>query len=159
MPAHRERRLLPYHPEQLFDLVADIERYPEFLPWCLAAQIVRRSADGRELEAELSIGFKMLRESYLSRVYLERPHAITVHYVRGPFRHLHNSWRFIPAPQAQTNKLSCWLEFEIDFDFKNRLLAKLMEGLFFEAFKVMVGAFERRARQIYGASLSVSPPP
>jgi coenzyme Q-binding protein COQ10 len=99
MPTHAERRLLPYTPEQLFDLVADVERYPEFLPWCLAARI--RERRGNVVTADLLIGFSMVRERFTSRVALDRPQRIDVSYAEGPFRYLNNHWNFIAQPGGE----------------------------------------------------------
>jgi coenzyme Q-binding protein COQ10 len=144
MPTHAERRLLPYTALQLFDLVADIERYPEFLPWCLAARIRERTAT--TITADLLIGFKMVRERFTSRVVLERPDRIDVSYAEGPFRYLNNHWRFLPQADG-----SCVIDFYVDFEFRSRMLQKIIGMLFNEAVRRMVGAFETRARQLYGA--------
>ena len=144
MPTHAEQRLLPYTPEQLFDLVADVERYPEFLPWCLAARV--RERKGNVITADLLIGFKMVRERFTSRVVLDRPHRIDVSYAEGPFRYLNNHWEFIPQPGG------CLIDFCVDFEFRSRMLQKVIAVLFNEAVKRMVGAFEARARQLYGPS-------
>lgn len=144
MPTHAERRVLPYRPEQLFDLVADIERYPEFLPWCIAARIKRREGD--VILADLVIGFKMIRERFTSRVRLDRPNLrIDVAYTEGPFRYLNNHWIFEPAPHD-----SCLLDFFVDFEFRSALLQKVIGVLFNEAVRRMVAAFEARARALYG---------
>jgi coenzyme Q-binding protein COQ10 len=95
MPTHAEKRVLPYTDEQLFDMVADVRRYPEFLPWCVGARIVSRTET--ELVADLTIGFKMFRETFRSQVLLERPHHVHVRYLTGPFRYLNNHWRFHPV--------------------------------------------------------------
>jgi len=144
VPTHAERRLLPYTPEQLFDLVADVERYPEFLPWCLGARVRERSAT--IITADLLIGFRMVRERFTSRVVLDRPRRIDVSYSEGPFRHLNNHWEFIAQPEG-----GCLIDFYVDFEFRSRVLQKLIGLLFNEAVKRMVGAFEARARQLYGA--------
>jgi coenzyme Q-binding protein COQ10 len=144
MPTHAEHRLLPYTPEQLFDLVADVERYPEFLPWCLAARI--RERRGNVITADLLIGFKMVRERFTSRVELDRPQRIDVSYAEGPFRYLNNHWDFIAQPGGQ-----CLIDFHVDFEFRSRMLQRVISVLFNEAVKRMVGAFEGRARQLYGA--------
>jgi coenzyme Q-binding protein COQ10 len=143
MPTHAEHRRLPYTPEQLFDLVADVERYPEFLPWCLGARI--RERKGSTITADLLIGFRMVRERFTSRVVLDRPGRIDVSYSEGPFRYLNNHWDFIRQPDG-----SCLIDFYVDFEFRSRLLQKIIEVLFHEAVKRMVGAFEGRARQLYG---------
>lgn len=143
MPSHSEKRLLPFRPDQLYDLVIDIERYPEFLPWCVAARILTR-AEG-ELTAELAIGFKGIRESFISRVTHDRAaRAIDVSYEDGPFRYLVNRWRFEPA------EAGCLLDFHVDFAFRSRLLEALIGKLFDEAVRRMVRAFETRAAALYG---------
>ena len=144
MPTHAEHRRVPYTPAQLFDLVADVERYPQFLPWCLAARISERQ--GNAITADLLIGFRMVRERFTSRVVLDRPRRIDVSYSQGPFRYLNNHWEFIAEPDG-----SCLIDFYVDFEFRSRLLQKIIEVLFHEAVKRMVGAFEARARQLYGA--------
>lgn len=144
MPSHRETRTLPYTPEQVFDLVADVERYPEFLPWCVGARVRERSET--TILADLMIGFKMIRERYTSRVVLDRPGRIDVEYGHeGPFRHLENHWTFRPTPDG------CEVEFFLDFEFKSRMLQRLIGVLFQEAVRRMVAAFEGRARKLYGA--------
>ncbi len=143
MARHAEKRVLPYSPEQLFDLVADIERYPEFLPWCRAARITRREGD--VVYADLVIGFKVFRERFTSKVTLRKPDAVDVQYVKGPMRHLNNHWRFIPQPGG-----GCLLDFYLDFEFRSVIVQRLIGVLFNEAARRMVSAFEARARQLYG---------
>ena len=144
MPTHREKRVLPYTPEQIFDLVADVERYPEFLPWCLAARIRKR--DDAWLVADLVIGFKMIRERFTSHVALDEAHRrIDVVYAEGPFKHLENHWRF------EAHEEGCLIDFYVDFAFRSKLLQTLIESLFHEAVKRMVRAFEARAKDLYGA--------
>ena len=143
MPSHSEKRLLPYTPEQLFDLVADVECYPEFLPWCQVGEI--RSREGGTIVADLVIGFRMFRERFTSEVSLKRPERIDVRYRKGPLRHLHNNWVFQPHGEGQ-----CMIDFHVDFEFRSRLLQALIGALFHEAFRRMVGAFEARARALYG---------
>jgi len=142
MPTHAERRFLPYSQEQLFALVADVERYPEFLPWCVAARI--RSRDENVLTADLVIGFKMVRERFTSRVTLGRPDRIDVEYTEGPLRYLNNHWGFEPKEGG------CVIDFFVDFEFKSMILQKLIGALFNEATRRMVGAFETRAHALYG---------
>src|SRR6185437_13641345 len=144
MPTHAEQRVLPYSPEQLFALVADIERYPEFLPWCIAARI--RERRGNLIVADLLIGFKMIRERFTSRVTLSPPGRIDVAYAEGPFRYLDNHWLFEPAGEG-----TCRIDFFVDFEFRSRVLQKLIGVLFNEAVRRMVAAFESRAKQLYGA--------
>ena len=144
MMKHAEQRLLGYRPEQMFDLVADVERYPEFLPWCIGARIRERSES--LLIADLVIGFKMIRERFTSRVGLDRPDlAIEVTYADGPFKHLSNRWRFELAPNG-----GCRIDFYVEFEFRSIVLQKLIGMLFHEAVKRMVAAFETRARALYG---------
>ena len=148
MPTHAEKRLLPYTPDQLFDLVAQIERYPEFLPWCLAARI--RQRDETLVVADLVIGFKMIRERFTSRVTLDRPRRIDVRYADGPFRHLENHWVFEPAPpSAELPSGGTLIDFYVDFEFRSTLLQSLIGVLFHEATRRMVAAIEARARQLY----------
>jgi coenzyme Q-binding protein COQ10 len=142
MPTHAEQRLLPYTQEQMYALVADIERYPEFLPWCVAARVKERRADF--INADLVIGFKMFRERFASHVKLDPSSRIDVTYAEGPFRYLNNHWTFERAPGG------CKVDFFVDFEFKSRVLQKVIEVLFGEAVKRMVAAFESRARQLYG---------
>lgn len=144
MPTHAEKRPLPYTPDQLFDLVADVERYPEFLPWCVGARIRKR--DGDVFFADLVIGFKMIRERYTSKVSLDRDaKRIDVVYTEGPFQYLNNHWAFIPNADGTTT-----IDFFVDFEFKSKILQKVIGTLFNEAVKLMVGAFEKRANQLHG---------
>jgi len=143
MPTHAERRVLPYTQAQLFDLVADVERYPEFLPWCRAARIKKR--EGEVIFADLVIGWRMIRERFTSRVALDRPNRIDVTYHEGPFRYLNNHWEF--APQANGSTM---VDFYVDFEFRSRVLQRLIGVLFGEAVRRMVHAFEERARALYG---------
>ena len=143
MPIHRETRILPYTPEQVFDLVADVERYPEFLPWCLACRIRSRDSE-TSFTADLVVGFKMVREQFTSKVTLDRPRSILVEYLQGPFEHLRNEWKFSANPEGTK------VEFFLSFEFRSRLLQGLIGMLFEEAVRRMVGAFEGRAAQLYG---------
>jgi len=145
MLSHEEKRVLPYTPEQLFDLVADVERYPEFLPWCLGARIRERRDD--IVLADMLIGFKMIREKFTSRVVLQRPGRIDVAYTDGPFKYLKNHWIFEPMPDG-----ACRIDFYVEFEFRSALLTKVMGVLFGEAVRRMVTAFEARARSLYGDS-------
>ena len=144
MPTHAEQKVLPYTPEQLFALVADVERYPEFLPWCSAARITRH--DGDTFHADLVVRFKMFKERFASRVTLHPHSQIDVEYINGPFRYLNNHWHFIEAEDG-----GCVIDFYVDFEFRSRMLQKLIGLLFNEAVSRMVGAFETRARQLYGS--------
>ncbi|HTS94639.1 MAG TPA: type II toxin-antitoxin system RatA family toxin [Stellaceae bacterium] len=143
MATHAERRKLPYTAEQLFDLVADIERYPEFLPWCVGARIRERKDD--TIIADLLIGFRMIRERFTSKVVLDRPRRIDVAYSEGPFKYLQNRWIFEPQEDG-----GCIIDFHVDFEFRSRVLQKIIEVLFNEAIRRMVSAFEGRARKLYG---------
>jgi coenzyme Q-binding protein COQ10 len=123
--------------------VAGVERYPEFLPWCVASRV--KSRDGNTLIADLVIGFKMIRERYTSRIVLERPHRIDVTYLEGPLKHLTNHWSFQPNPGGGT-----LVDFYVDFEFRSRLLQTLIGALFHEALRRLVRAFEDRAKKLYG---------
>ena len=144
MPTHAERQIVPYSPEQIFDLVADVGSYPKFLPWCTGARI--RSKNGNELVADLTIGFGPFRESFTSRVTLERPNRINVKYENGPFRYLNNEWDFLPHPKGTE------VDFFVDFEFKSRILQVAIGFVFNEAVRRMVGAFHKRARDVYGVA-------
>ena len=150
MPTHAEKRVLPYTPEQMFALVADVERYPEFLPWCLACRIRRR--DGNALYADLIIGFKMFREKFTSRVTLDKPHRIDVAYLEGPLQYLNNHWIFHPVEGGTL------IDFCVDFEFRSKMLQAVIGALFNEAVKRMVHAFELRAHALYGAPDAVVAP-
>ena len=144
LATHSEQRALPHTPEQLFDLVADVEKYPEFLPWCVGARI--RSREDNIIVADLIIGFKGITEQFTSRVKLDRAAMkIDVAYQDGPFKYLNNHWLF-----QSSDSEKCDIDFFIDFEFKSRLLQALMGPLFNEAVRRMVGAFEGRALQLYG---------
>ena len=142
MPVHTERRVLPYAREAIFDLVADIERYPEFLPWCIACRIRRR--EGNVLLGDLMVGFKVFRETFTSRVELYRPDRIEVAYIDGPFKYLTNRWEFL-AQGGSTE-----IDFFIDFQFSSRLLEAVAGKVFGEAVRRMVSAFEARAHVMLG---------
>jgi len=142
MPTHAEKRLLPYRADQMYALVADIERYPEFLPWCVGARI-RRRVD-RLVVADLMIGYKMVREGFTSRVTLSPPRRIDVAYSDGPFHYLNNHWEFEPSENG------CLVDFYVDFEFRSRMLQKVISVLFNEAVRRMVSAFEERAHSLYG---------
>jgi len=153
MPTHAEHKLVPYTCDQLFDLVADVGQYPKFLPWCVGAKV--RSRTETELVADLTIGFGPFRESFTSRVALERPRKVVVKYENGPFRYLNNQWTFTPDPRG------CRTDFFVDFEFRSRMLQAAIGVVFNEAVRRMVNAFLRRARDVYGppkATLAVSNP-
>ena len=142
MPTHGEKRRLPYTADQLYALVADVERYPEFLPWCVAARIRRR--EGPVFFADLVIGFKMFRERFTSKVTLG-DRRIDVVYTDGPFKYLNNHWIFEPTEEGGTV-----IDFYVDFEFRSKMLQVVIGALFNEAVGLMVGAFEKRAKQLYG---------
>lgn len=142
MPTHAEKRFLPYSQEQIFSLVADIEKYPEFLPWCVGIRITSR--DENIIRADLMVGFKMVREKFTSQVTLSEPDRIDVVYLDGPFRYLNNRWIFTAKDGG------CEIDFFIDFEFRSLILSKLMGPLFNEAVRRMVGSFETRAEALYG---------
>jgi len=147
MPRHSETRHLPYTPEQLCDLVADVERYNEFLPWVVAVRI--RSASEKEIVADLVVGFSAFKERFTSRVSLDKPHRIHVDYIEGPLKYLRNEWRFDPAPDGGTN-----LYFSVDFAFRSRIFQALAGEMFDRALRRMTDAFERRAAALYGINRS-----
>ncbi|WP_377289087.1 type II toxin-antitoxin system RatA family toxin [Rhizobium sp. SG2393] len=150
MPKFETRRPVPHSPVQMFDLVADVERYPEFLPLCEALSVrTRKERDGKELLiADMTIGYKAIRETFTTQVLLNRPElAIDVKYVDGPFRYLDNRWRFEPAGEG-----ACSVHFFIDYEFKNMLLGAMMGTMFERAFRLFSEAFEKRADAIYGAA-------
>ena len=147
MPRHSETRHLPYSPEQLFDLVADVARYDEFLPWVVAVRI--RSSSESETVADLVVGFNAFKERFTSRVVKDFPARITVDYVEGPLKYLHNEWKFDRADDGGTN-----VGFSVDFAFKSRLFESLAGAMFDRALRRMTDAFEQRAAVLYGIKSS-----
>ncbi|MBV7260276.1 type II toxin-antitoxin system RatA family toxin [Erythrobacter crassostreae] len=147
MPGIRETRRLPYSAEQMFDLVADVARYREFLPWVIATRV--RSDTETEMVADMVVGFKSLRESFTSRVSKDRPREIAVHYVDGPLSDLDNVWTF-----HSTGEGTCEIDFLVEFKFKNRMFEKIAGQYFDRAFRKMVEAFETRAAELYGSNSS-----
>ncbi len=148
MPKHSETRHLPYTPEQMFDLVADVGRYAEFLPWVSAMRV--RSNSETETLADMIVGFKGLRETFTSRVQKVRLSELNVDYVDGPLKYLRNEWHFRPEPQG------CAVDFTVDFAFKNRMFEMIAGQVFGAALRKMIGAFETRAAELYGAEASGS---
>ncbi len=146
MPSHQEKRILPYSAEQLFDLVMDIEKYPQFLPWCIGARINSRSKN--EVNADVIVGYKMFRERFASRVHYIRPNAIEVEYLKGPMRHLQNKWVFTNLRAGQ-----CEVDFYVDFSLESKIFEKLVDQFFHKALVKMINAFEMRAVELYGGSL------
>jgi len=150
LPQHSDSRILPYTADQMYALVADIERYPEFLPWNSAARIrARRPGEGGSevIEADLVISFKVFRERFGSRVTLwPAGRRIDTEYLDGPFRYLRSGWSFADLPEG-----GCKVEFFVDFEFRNAILGKVIGVVFGEAMSRIVRAFEDRARALYGA--------
>jgi coenzyme Q-binding protein COQ10 len=142
MPMHAEKRVLPYAQEQMFDLVADVERYPEFLPWCMAVRVLERNGD--VVISSMEVGFTVFRESFTTRVTLSPPGRIDVAYFEGPFKYLNNHWGFEPDAGG-----GCRVDFFVDFEFRSRLFGKVIGVVFNEAVQLMVSAFEKRARSLY----------
>ncbi len=147
MTVHAEKRVINHSPEDLYALVADVRKYPEFLPWCLAARV--RDESSLALNADLIIGFNMFRERFTSYVDLDAINLeITVKYAEVPFKHLTNHWRFLDHPDG------CEIDFYVYFEFNSRLLQSVIETLFTEAVKRMVSAFETRADVLYTKKIS-----
>lgn len=140
MPRHEEQRVLPYRPEFIFDIVADVGAYPEFLPWCIKARVYRKKED--DFFSDVVIGFKMFRETWTSHVFLDKPNKIVSKYVRGPMKRLHNEWTFTPHAEGVL------VNFMLDFEFKNPIIQKLIGHLFDEAAYRMVKAFDARAEEL-----------
>jgi coenzyme Q-binding protein COQ10 len=147
MPGIRETRRLPYSPEQMFDMVADVARYEEFLPWVIATRV--REDSETEMIADMLVGFNALREKFTSRVIKDRPRRIEVIYLDGPMRDLDNIWHFRPAADG-----GCEIDFHVEFTFRNRMFEALAGQYFDRAFRKMVNAFEARADELYGNSNS-----
>jgi coenzyme Q-binding protein COQ10 len=149
MPQFKTNRRVRHCAGEMFDLVADVERYPEFVPLCRALKVRSRTTDstGKEiLVADMTVAYKLVREAFTSRVTLDRAQSlILVEYLEGPFRHLENRWTFTPADEG-----ACDVEFYISYEFKSRTLGLLMGAMFDAAFRRFAAAFERRADEIYG---------
>lgn len=147
MPGIREVRQLPYSAEQMYDLVADVGRYSEFLPWVIATRV--RSDNETEMVADMLIGFSALREKFTSRVTKQRPGKIKVHYIDGPLSDLDNIWEF-----RSLDDNSCEIDFAVEFTFRSTMFEKLAGQYFDKAFRKLVAAFETRAAQLYGSNSS-----
>lgn len=150
MPQFETRRPVPHSPDEMYALVADVERYPEFLPLCEALSVrSRKERDGKELlVADMTVGYKAIRETFTTQVLLNgAERAIDVKYIDGPFRYLDNRWRFEPLPDG-----GCSVNFFIDYEFKSRILGALMGSMFDRAFRMFTEAFEKRADAIYPAA-------
>ena len=143
MPRHTETRNICYSPEKMFDLVADVKRYQEFLPWVAATRI--RSDSPTLMVADLVVGFRSLKETFTSRVTKHRPTDIKVDYIEGPLKYLHNSWEFRPDGKGGTD-----IDFCVDFAFRSRIFESLAGQMFDRALRRMIGAFEARAHELYG---------
>ncbi len=146
MPGIRETRRLPYTAEQMFDLVADVARYGEFLPWVVATRV--KSDSETEMVADMLIGFNALREKFTSKVIKQRAERIEVIYLDGPMRDLDNVWHFRPTADG------CEIDFKVEFTFRNAVFEALAGQYFDRAFRKMVNAFEDRAEKLYGSSSS-----
>jgi coenzyme Q-binding protein COQ10 len=147
---HREQRDLPYSAEQMYDLVADVRRYPEFLPWVVGMRV--RKDGETETIADMIVGFKSLREQFTSRVVKEPTSRICVDYLDGPLKELHNEWRFEDRADGGST-----VDFEVAFTFRNRVFQALA-GQFFETALIrMIGAFEQRAHALYGDQATAAP--
>jgi len=153
MPSHSETRTLPYTADQMYDLVADVSKYPQFIPWISASRVrsVTPERDHEVMHADLVVGFKMFRERFLSKVTLwEGDRRIDTEYVDGPFKHLISTWRF------RDTDAGCEVAFEVDFEFKNRLLQGAAGLFFYEAMQRIVRAFEARAEALHGDSATAT---
>lgn len=142
MPVYSEKRRLPYTSEQLFNLVIAVDKYPEFLPWCVESRITKQEEN--VFYADLVIGYKMIRERFSSKVTLKNSEHVHVEYLKGPMKYLSNHWRFISEPDG-----SCIVDFYVEFEFKNRFFQRLMGVFFSEIVRRMVTAFEIRAKELY----------
>lgn len=146
MTSHSETKFLPYTADQMYDLVADVAKYPKFLPWTAAARVRSTTDKGDHVEmlADLVISFKVFRETFCSRVLLWPDiRKIDTSYLDGPFKHLESSWQFREAEGG------CEVSFEVDFEFKNRLLQGAAGMFFNEAMQRVVRSFEARAKELY----------
>ena len=146
MTSHSETKFLPYGAKEMFDLVADISSYPEFLPWCAAARIRKEIQKGevKQIEADLIISFKVFREKFGSRVLLDpAKYVIQTDYIDGPFRYMHSVWSFKDCDEG------CEVKFNVDFEFKNAVLQSIIGLVFNDAMQRIVRAFERRASELY----------
>jgi coenzyme Q-binding protein COQ10 len=148
MPTHAEKRIVPYSAGQMFDLIADVRHYPDFLPWVAACRIRSRRPlpDGEVIDADLVVSFKVFRERFGSRVTLKPAiHCIDVEYLEGPFRYLNNHWKFEPLGPDR-----CEIDFFVDFEFRSAMLQRVIGLVFDQAMQRIVRAFEARAEALYG---------
>lgn len=157
MPQFTNRRRVRHSAGQMFDLVADVETYPQFVPLCKDLKIRQRTTkpDGAEvIVADMTVSFKLVREAFTSRVTLDRnANRIVVEYLQGPFSKLLNRWSFTPKGDDASE-----IEFYIDYEFKSRMLAMLMGAMFDTAFQRFAAAFEKRADQVYGTARAATTP-
>lgn len=146
MTERRSTTDVPFTPAQMYDLVSDVERYPDFIPWCVALRVVERRAEDRELLADMIVAYKVFREKFRSRVFLDPDaRSIDAHYTDGPFERLQTRWRFEERENGGTR-----IHFYIDFEFRNFLLQATARGVFEKAFTRMTDAFIKRAHALYG---------
>jgi len=144
MTIHTENRILMFSARQMFDLVLDVDAYPEFLPWCVATRVKSKDdGDTGQMIADMAVGFKMAKERYTSRISFDGPHHIHVTDIGGPFKKLETDWRFSP------NADGCAIDFHIDFEFRSALLERVMGGVFTDATHEMMQAFVTRAEGVY----------
>ncbi|TVR08576.1 MAG: type II toxin-antitoxin system RatA family toxin [Salinarimonadaceae bacterium] len=150
MPSFHTVKSVAFSPRQMFDLVADVEKYPEFVPLCESLRVRRRSASGEGVEtlvADMSVGYRAIKETFATRVMLDKARLrIDVEYIDGPFRFLENRWRFIEARNG-----GCDVDFHIAYEFRNRALGMLMGAMFDRAFRMFTNAFEERAKRVYAS--------
>jgi coenzyme Q-binding protein COQ10 len=153
MPQFSSKRRVPHRAADMFDLVADVEKYPQFVPLCQSLRVNSRTAKGPDTEvivAAMTVAYKLVHETFTSRVTLERATlTIFVEYLDGPFKRMHNRWQF-----RDIGERSCEVEFLIDYEFRSRVLAMLMGAMFDAAFRKFAAAFEKRADQVYGRNLT-----
>lgn len=153
MPSFSSRRNVRHSASDMFDLVADMEKYPRFVPLCDSLRIrsTTPKSDGvTVVVSEMTAAYKLIRQTFTSRVTLDKPHLkILVEYLDGPFSHLQNRWTFHPTGD-DANRQTCTVEFYIDYEFKSRMLAMLMGAMFDTAFRKFAAAFEKRADEVYG---------
>ena len=144
MLSHVEQKILPYTAQQMFDLVAGVDKYSEFAPWCTASRINKWDGDD-VFYADLIVGYKLFREKFSSKVVLDRSKEITIEYQQGPLKNLTNHWVFTSNEDG-----SCTIDFSVQFEFKNGALQALATMFFNEVVKRMIDAFEARAKDVYG---------
>ncbi len=144
MKHHSESRLLPFSSKELYDIIIDVESYPEFLPWCKDSKVLNKT-NSNSFEAKLTVGYKSINETYISNIKFESNKIIETTAIEGPFRHMNNIWKFNSKP----NK-ACLLEFNISFEFKSFLLDSFMGAVFYKATTKLVSAFEERAKNLHG---------